>query len=74
MSYGQTVLLHAWGQTFTYLVRMVKDWVSPSDTRLLTQHESLPWLTLVTCRGFNPKTGAYEWRTLVRAVLVRVVP
>ena len=74
MSYGQTVLLHAWGQTFTYQVRMVKDWVSPSDTRLLTQHESLPWLTLVTCRGFNPKTGAYEWRTLVRAVLVRVVP
>ena len=74
LRYGQRLVLHAWGQTFTYEVRTVNDWVAPNDTRLLTRHEAYPWLTLVTCRGFNQKSGAYAWRTVVRAVLVKAGP
>ena len=74
LRYGQQVILHAWGQTFTYEVRSVDDWVRPNDTRLAARHEAYPWLTLVTCRGFNQTTGAYDWRTVVRAVLVKVGP
>jgi len=39
---------------------------------LLTRKESLPWLTLITCRGYDSRTGTYLWRTAVRAVLVSV--
>jgi sortase (surface protein transpeptidase) len=36
------------------------------------KHEELPWVTLVTCRGYDEATGTYKYRVLVRAELVEV--
>jgi hypothetical protein len=36
------------------------------------KHEELPWVTLVTCRGFDAASGSYRYRVLVRAVLIEV--
>jgi hypothetical protein len=50
-------------------------WVltSPCSTSILGKHEKLPWLTLITCRGYDEKTNTYRWRIVVHhAVLVGV--
>lgn len=72
LKYGDRVIVHSFGQNYRYEVRNVQDWIPAGDTRLVTRHEDLPWLTLVTCRGFNEKTNRYDWRTIVRAVLVNI--
>ena len=51
-------------------MRTVNLWTDPNSTSLLTKHEELPWLTLITCHGYDEKTDTYRWRTIVRAVLV----
>jgi hypothetical protein len=43
--------------------------VSAND-RSHKRHDDLDWMTLITCRGYNEKTGEYLWRTVVRAVRV----
>jgi hypothetical protein len=30
-------------------------------------------VTLISCNGYDEKTGTYRWRTVVRAVQIRVV-
>ena len=45
--------------------------VSPTDKSLM-KHEEKPWLTLVTCKDYDPKTNTYLNRVLVRALLVSV--
>jgi LPXTG-site transpeptidase (sortase) family protein len=74
LKYGDRVIVHTFGQNYRYEVRDVQDWVQASDTRLVTRHEDLPWLTLVTCRGYNAETDSYNWRTIVRAVLINIEP
>jgi LPXTG-site transpeptidase (sortase) family protein len=73
MTAGQRIIIHAGGKQYVYQVRLVKTQVSPSNTGILTQHDSRSWLTLVTCSGYDPKTSHYRWRTVVKAVLVNVV-
>jgi LPXTG-site transpeptidase (sortase) family protein len=72
LAWGDRVVIHAWGQRYIFEVRSVDPWVSPDDTSLLTRHETTSWITLLTCRSFNPLTGSYDWRTAVRAVLVSI--
>ena len=74
LRYGQLVILHAWGQSYVYEVRTVDEWMKPRDTRLVNRHEEYSWLTLVTCHGWSEKAQAYDWRTVARAVLVRIEP
>jgi hypothetical protein len=38
----------------------------------MMKHEELPWVTLVTCRGYDVTSNSYLYRVLVRAVLVEV--
>ena len=38
------------------------------------RHETLDWLTLLTCQGYDEAQDAYRWRVAVRAVLVGVEP
>jgi LPXTG-site transpeptidase (sortase) family protein len=66
--WGDEVLVHAWGQTYTYEVRSAV--ITTPDKAL--PHEELDWLTLVTCRGYDAIEESYPWRTVVRAVLVDV--
>ncbi len=69
--WGDKILVHAYGQTYVYEVRSVQQ-VKPNDVAKMMKHEELSWLTLVTCREYDPKTGAYRSRVLARAVLVEV--
>ncbi len=72
MSWGNKILIHSWGQTYTYEVRSVNLWTSPKSTSSVIKHEELPWVTLLTCRGYNETTDSYTWRTVIRAVLVNI--
>ncbi|MBM3138330.1 MAG: sortase, partial [Chloroflexi bacterium] len=71
LKWGDEVVIEAWGQRYVYEIREIDEWVSPEKTDFLT-HEDFPWLTLITCKNYNPQTGSYDWRVLVRAVQVRV--
>ena len=72
LRWGQPVIIHAWGQQYIYEVRSVKAAVDPTDTTALTEHEDYPWLTLITCHDYDAQTNSYRWRTVVRAVLVKI--
>jgi large repetitive protein len=70
LTYGERIIVHAYGQKFIYDVR-TNSVVLPSDATLL-RHEEKAWLTLVTCMEFDEKTNSYKKRVVVRAVLVSV--
>ncbi|MDR3576051.1 MAG: putative Ig domain-containing protein [Anaerolineaceae bacterium] len=69
LSYGGQIIVHAFGQSYIYQVRSVAAQVSPDNVQVL-EHEDLPWLTLITCHGYNAKDGSYTWRSVIKAVLV----
>jgi LPXTG-site transpeptidase (sortase) family protein len=71
MRYGQQIIIHANGAEYVYEVRSV-DLVSPGSTASMLRHQDQPWVTLVTCLGYNESTGSYRYRVLVRAVLIEV--
>jgi LPXTG-site transpeptidase (sortase) family protein len=71
LSYGDQILIRAYGVNYTYEVR---------DNRLITaeniksalKHEDTSWVTLLTCEGFTKETNSYPYRRIVRAVLVSI--
>jgi LPXTG-site transpeptidase (sortase) family protein len=69
--WGDQVIVHAWGAQYVYEVRTVMQ-VSPFATSSVITHKTLPWVTLVTCRGYDEATNSYEYRVAVGAVLVEV--
>jgi LPXTG-site transpeptidase (sortase) family protein len=73
LKYGDQIIITAFGQKHIYEVQTVDPQVSPADASVLKKHEDLPWLTLITCHGYDEKTKTYRWRTIVRAELVEVV-
>ena len=68
LSWGDKVIVHAYGQAYVYEVRTVEKYVEPGDTSSVTKHEDYPWLSLVTCRGYDRESDSYRWRVVVRAV------
>jgi LPXTG-site transpeptidase (sortase) family protein len=70
LKWGDKVILHASDGVYTYEVREVSK-VSAKDLDAVTQHEDLPWLTLVTCSGYDEASGTYLYREVVRAVLIK---
>jgi LPXTG-site transpeptidase (sortase) family protein len=71
LKYGDTFAIHFGGQKYTYAVRS-RTLVDAGDTRLLTKHETLDWVTLITCQQFDEKSKTYLYRWVVRAVLTDV--
>jgi LPXTG-site transpeptidase (sortase) family protein len=71
LGWGDKVIVHAWGQSYIYEVRSIKNNVRPNDTSAI-KHEEFPWLTLITCKGYDSAKDSYRWRVVVRAVQVRV--
>ncbi|HTX91667.1 MAG TPA: Ig-like domain-containing protein [Anaerolineales bacterium] len=69
--WGDRVIVHAGGVQYVYEVRSVSQ-VGPGSTAAMLKHEDLPWITLVTCRGYDEASNSYKYRVLVRAVLVSV--
>jgi len=72
LRYGDNIILHAWGYKYLYEVREYR-LVDPFD-QYAFQHEDYSWITLTTCEGYDPSTGSYWWRRVVKAVEVNVVP
>lgn len=71
LRYDEKVVLHSYGQRYTYAVRSVTQ-IDSSDVESVFAHEDLSWLTLVTCQDFDEQTNEYRARLLVRAVLISV--
>ena len=68
LSWGDEVIMHAYGQSYVYEVRTVDKYVLPEDTSSVYMHEDYPWLTLITCHGYDSINDSYKWRVVVRAV------
>ena len=71
LRYGDRIKIQAWGQTYIYEVRESK-LVTTGDTDLAFQSEEYDWVTLLTCERYNPLSGEYLFRRMVRAVLILV--
>ncbi len=69
LTWGDQIIVHAWGVQYIYEVRSVWQ-VLPDSAAVTFKHEELPWLTLVTCKGFDEASNSYRFRVIVRAVLV----
>jgi LPXTG-site transpeptidase (sortase) family protein len=70
LRFGDQIHIHAWGFHYVYEIR-TNTLVKPDDLSVL-KHETLDWVTLLTCQGYNPQSDLYEWRRTARAVLVRI--
>ena len=71
LAYGDTLSIHAWDQEYVYSVRAVNRFVHPENTSAL-DHQDLPYLTLITCHGYDATSSSYTWRTVVQAVQVGI--
>jgi LPXTG-site transpeptidase (sortase) family protein len=72
LKWGDEVIVHAFGKQYVYQVRDNQR-VTPTDMSVF-RHEEKPWVTLITCQGYNEATGKYQYRVAVHAVLIRVDP
>jgi LPXTG-site transpeptidase (sortase) family protein len=69
--YGDQIIVHAGAIQYVYEVREVLQ-VAPDAISSVIKHEDLPWVTLITCRGYDEASNSYKYRVAVRAVLVQV--
>jgi len=69
LKYGDRFSIQAYGRTYVYEVREnTRPW--GSSVSKVFKHEEYDWVTLL--KGYNPLTGGYRFRRMVRAVLVEV--
>ncbi|MFA9406886.1 MAG: sortase domain-bontaining protein, partial [Anaerolineales bacterium] len=59
-----------WDERYVYEVREVNV-VAPNDPSVI-RHEEYPWITLVTCEGYDEELDIYRWRVAAHAVQVSV--
>jgi len=71
LKYGDTIQLLVDDQVYTYEVRESRI-ISSTNVDAAMQHKEYDWVTLVTCEGYNSVLGNYDYRRIVRAVLVSV--
>jgi LPXTG-site transpeptidase (sortase) family protein len=69
--WGDQVIVHAYGSQYVYEVRSVQQ-VTPGAVSSVIKHQTLPWVTLITCRGYDEASNSYQYRVAVGAVLVAV--
>ena len=67
---GDWVILHSWNQENIYEVQ--SNTRRRADDLSVLSHKTEDWITLITCRDYDPKTGKYAWRTIVNAVWIGV--
>jgi len=72
LKWGDKVIILIGSEKFTFEVQEVISLVRPNDLKTIMVHREQPWLTLVTCQGYDPETKTYRYRYIVRAVLVKV--
>ena len=69
--WGDQIIIHAFGQEYIYEVRE-SNLVAPGAVAVAIQHEQLPWLTLITCQGYDEDNNIYRYRMIVGAVQVAI--
>ncbi|MFZ5818275.1 MAG: sortase [Chloroflexota bacterium] len=70
LRWGDQVIIHAYGQRFTYEVR-TNHIIKPNAISPF-KHEEKAWLTLLTCVGYEESSNTYKNRIETRAVLIKV--
>lgn len=73
LRYGDHIKIHAYGQVYIYEVRQTKR-IAPENVSAALAHEDKAWLTLLTCEEYKFLFQTYQYRRMVRAVLISVVP
>ena len=68
LKWGEKVIVHAFGQDYVYEVREIEKYLQPNDTSYVFENEEYPYLTLITCRGYDETSDTYSWRVAVKAV------
>jgi LPXTG-site transpeptidase (sortase) family protein len=71
LKWGDQIIIHSMGKKYLFEVREFSSVLPGNQT--VFKHEDKAWLTLITCQGYNEKTGQYRWRKIVRAVLISVI-
>jgi LPXTG-site transpeptidase (sortase) family protein len=69
LQYGDKVKIHAYGQVYTYEI-VESTVILPSDIDTAFKHEESPYLTLITCEGYQERADYYTHRRMLRAMLV----
>lgn len=71
LKYGDQVQINAWGKVYTYEVCESR-LILTGNVAAAFKHEDHDWVTLLSCEFYNPFSGNYFFRRMVRAVLVSV--
>lgn len=71
LKYGDPIHLHIYGLNYVFEVREVMT-IQKDDIKTVMKHESTPWITLMTCQGYDDENKSYRSRILVRAALVKL--
>jgi thermitase len=69
--WGDQLIIHAFGQEYIYAVRETER-VAPEAISSVLRPEFYPWLTLLTCQGYDETSQTYLFRVVVRAVQVAI--
>ncbi len=72
MRWGDEVILEAWDQCYRYEVRSVETVAGDAISAL--KHESLDWVTLLTCADFDESLHHYRGRVALCTVLIQIDP
>ncbi len=70
---GDRVMIHMDGYVYIYEVQENREYL-PTNISAVFQHEEYNWVTLVTCEDYNPMRQSYNYRRVVRAVLISIIP
>ncbi len=70
LRWGDQVIISAFGEDHVYEVRSVT-YVLPNDAGALA-HKDGDWITLISCKGYDPVSDAFRYRVVVSAVLMDV--
>jgi LPXTG-site transpeptidase (sortase) family protein len=68
LNWGDQIILHVYGEKYVYQVRANVS-VTPSNLSPL-QHKDAPWVTLITCEGYDQSNNSYSYRVAVQAMLI----
>ncbi len=71
LGWGDQIFIHAFNQKYEYSVQELM-LVGPGAISSVIRHEEFPWLTLITCQGYDEASGSYQSRVVVRAVQVAI--
>jgi sortase (surface protein transpeptidase) len=71
LSYDDEIFITAWGQKYLYQVR--ENFLAYPDDKMIFNHNTYDWLTLLTCEGYDERNNFYNYRRIIQAVLTQII-